>query len=337
MLSGAAYSGRVMAPPHETRVLAFSEETIGEAAGLILKGQPVAIATETVYGLAADATSDEAVVRIFEAKDRPRFNPLIAHCADIAMARRYGVFDERAETLAAVFWPGPITLVVPKRAGSSVSDLVTAGHETIALRVPGLPAVRWLIERLDRPLAAPSANRSGRVSPTTAAAAASEVGDRVALILDGGPCTVGVESTILACTGGIPTLLRPGGVPSRDVEAVLEERLARPERATDDEAPQAPGMMSSHYAPRAKVRLNAAAPHEGEAYLAFGDMPAGTAPERGLNLSPSRDLREAAINLFAHLRALDATGAEVIAVAPIEDDGLGEAINDRLRRAAAPR
>ncbi|ESR24754.1 L-threonylcarbamoyladenylate synthase [Lutibaculum baratangense] len=322
----------------QVQIADVTDEAAQDAAlRALAAGRLVVVPTETVYGLAADATRDDAVLKIYEAKDRPRFNPLIAHCSDLAMAERFGVFDDRARRLARAFWPGPLTLVVPRRPGCGISELVTAGHSTIALRIPGLDPVRRLIARLDRPLAAPSANRSGRISPTTAEAAASEVGDRVALVLDGGPCGVGVESTIVACLDDSAVLLRPGGVPRGAIEEALGENLRRPEQVTDDESPRAPGMLSSHYAPRAKVRLHAAGPAEGEAYLAFGQTPAGARPGFTRNLSASGDLREAAINLFAHLRALDATGAPTIAVAPVPDQGLGEAINDRLRRAAAPR
>ncbi len=320
------------------RVLDLADPAAESAALKALDGgRLVVIPTETVYGLGADATSGSAVLRIYEAKDRPRFNPLIVHCASQRMAQRYGMFDGRACRLAEAFWPGPLTLVVPKVEPSPISDLVTAGQRTIALRIPGLEPVRRLIAELDRPLAAPSANRSGRISPTTAEAAAADLDGRVALVLDAGPCTVGVESTIVACTGDAPVLLRPGGVAREAIEAVLGEPLGRPAADTGEDAPQAPGMLRSHYAPSARVRLEAAEARPGEAYLAFGEVPAGAPADRVLNLSASGDLREAAINLFAYLRRLDETGAETIAVAPIPEEGLGEAINDRLRRAAAPR
>ncbi len=308
-----------------------------EAAAALDAGKLVILPTETVYGLAADATNGEAVARIFAAKDRPRFNPLIAHVADREMAEAHGVFDDAASLLADRFWPGPLTLVVPKREGSGVSDLAIAGLPTLAIRLPRSETARSVVAALGRPVAAPSANRSGRVSATTVEAAFAEVGEHAALAIDDGPCPVGVESTIVGCTCGDAVMLRPGGVAREEIEAALGRPLASPPPEAD--APVAPGMLASHYAPAAMVRLDVETVAPGEALLAFGPAPVeGWQGARAMmNLSHSGDLVEAAANLFAHLRALDGTGASTIAVMPIPSHGLGEAINDRLRRAAAPR
>lgn len=306
---------------------ASDPNAIEEAAAILARGGLVALPTETVYGLGADATNGEAVARVFAAKGRPSFNPLIAHVPECEAAQRHGVFSDAALRLAEEFWPGPLTLVVPRRPECAVSLLATAGLDTIALRAPAHPAAQTVLRRLGVPLAAPSANRSGRVSPTTAAHVAEELSGSVDLILDGGPCPVGLESTVVAAPlDGACMLLRPGGVPREAIEALVGPL------ATAGEAIRSPGMLSSHYAPAARLRLNAAAPEPGEAYLGFG----GAAPEGALNLSPKGDLAEAAANLFAFLRQLD-HDAQAIAVAPIPRTGLGEAINDRLTRAAAPR
>lgn len=301
---------------------------------LLRAGDVVAIPTETVYGLAGDATDGGAVARIFEAKGRPRFNPLIAHVADIAMAERIGVFDPLSRRLAEAFWPGPLTLVLPLRPNARIHPLATAGLSTIALRMPrGFGAE--LIGALGRPLAAPSANSSGKVSATTAEAVEADLGERIPLIVDGGATTVGLESTIVKAEDGALLLLRPGGVPAEDIEKIAGTKLVRG-AASDIEAP---GMLASHYAPSAGVRPNAVEVFTGEALLAFGpsrQKGAGNAVAT-LNLSSAGDLREAAANLFSHLQALDRSGATVIAVEPIPASGLGEAINDRLSRAAAPR
>ena len=284
--------------------------------------------TETVYGLAADATNAAAVARIYAAKGRPAFNPLIAHVPDIAAARREAIFDPRAEKLAERFWPGPLTLVLPVRADGSVCELARAGLASIALRVPAHAVAQGLLRAFGRPLAAPSANISGRLSPTSAENVAADLGDALSLILDAGPCSVGVESTIVALAPDQPPrLLRPGGVAREDIEALIGPL------ATAGGAIEAPGMLSSHYAPRARLRLNAEAPRNGEAFLAFGPE----APHGVLNLSVKGDLLEAAANLYAFLRQIDSEGADMIAVSPIPHTGLGEAINDRLTRAAAPR
>jgi L-threonylcarbamoyladenylate synthase len=293
---------------------------IVEAAALLRRGGLVAFPTETVYGLGADATNGEAVAAIFAAKGRPRFNPLIVHVRDLAAAGRLVELHPAARALAEAFWPGALTLVLPRRADSKLSLLVSAGLDTVALRVPAHPVAAKLLAEADLPVAAPSANRSGRVSATTAAHVAGELG--ADLVLDGGPTPLGIESTVIGFEDGRPVLLRPGAVPRADAE-----RVAGPLGAPSGGAVHSPGQLASHYAPRARLRLNATR----EVSLGFGPG------EATLNLSPKGDLKEAAANLFAMLRALDATGTQTIAVAPIPATGLGEAINDRLARAAAPR
>jgi L-threonylcarbamoyladenylate synthase len=298
-------------------------------------GRLVAFPTETVYGLGGDATSDLSVTRIFAAKDRPRFNPLIIHLPDLAAVRSQVVLDDRARRLADLFWPGALTLVLPRRADCRVSLLASAGLDSLAVRVPAHPLAQQLLRAVGRPIAAPSANRSGRVSPTTAAHVRDELGGRVSLILDGGPCRVGLESTVLDLTQEPARLLRPGGIAQAALEAVLGP-IERAAPIADGVARAGPGMMTSHYAPRLPVRLDATDPRPDEAFLAFGPVPAGArAPD--LQLSPAGDTAEAAQRLFASLRALDRPGFTGIAIMPIPDDGLGAAINDRLRRAAAPR
>jgi L-threonylcarbamoyladenylate synthase len=303
------------------------------AAEALRAGRLVIMPTETVYGLAADVGNDTAVAAVFSAKGRPEFNPLIVHVADLSAAQTIADFHPAALALAQAFWPGPLTLVLPRRAQAHVSLLATAGLDTVAVRVPAHPVAQALLGAFGGPLAAPSANRSGRVSPTTAADAGADFPDGVAMVLDGGPCTVGVESTIIGFTDdGRLVLLRPGGLPREDIVRVAGPLADHVRRG----APSAPGQLASHYAPRAAMRLNALSPEPGEAYLAFGpSMPASDGMI--LNLSPAGDLIEAAANLFSFLRRLDASGAEVIAVSPIPSQGLGEAINDRLARAAAPR
>ncbi len=311
-----------------------SAEIVAEAVSALRAGKLVALPTETVYGLAADAANGAAVARIFEAKGRPRFNPLICHVTNIAMARRYGALDARAEKLAAEFWPGPLTLVVPLAEGAPVHPLVTAGLPTIALRAPRGPA-HDVIAAFGSALAAPSANPSGRLSPTRAEHVIQALGDKVSLVLDAGSCAVGLESTIISLAGDKPVLLRPGGAPAEAIEATLGETVRR---ASAGDPVSAPGMLSSHYAPRLRLRLDATSVAPDEALLAFGSRPMpGAEHAVTQNLSPSGDLIEAAANLFAFLVDLDASGASGIAVAPIPHDGLGEAINDRLARAAAPR
>lgn len=310
-------------------VVPATAAALEEGARLLKEGELVAFPTETVYGLGGDATSDLAVARIFEAKGRPRFNPLIVHVASPGEVERLVTVDERARRLMAAFWPGPLTLVLPRRDDSPVSLLASAGLDTVAVRMPNHDVARGLIAAAGLPVAAPSANRSGAVSPTRAAHVAESLGARVALILDGGPCGVGIESTVVDLSGTEALLLRPGAVTRGMLEGVLGERLGA---AAASDAPRSPGQLASHYAPSRPVRLEAREAGEGEALLGFGDTPAAT-----LNLSPAGDLVEAAANLFAMLRALDRPPFTAIAVATIPGEGLGEAINDRLRRAAAPR
>lgn len=308
-------------------ILPLNHDSLVLAGMHIRAGRLVAFPTETVYGLGGDATNGTAVAAIFEAKGRPYFNPLIVHVHDIEKARELTQFTATGETLAERFWPGPLTLVLERRERSSLSELVSAGLDTVAVRVPAHDGARAFLEASQRPLAAPSANRSGRVSPTTAQHVAEELGEAVSLILDGGPCAVGVESTVVDVSGSEPILLRPGGVPLETLEEVLGHAIPV---AGADARVVAPGMLESHYAPALPVRLDATQARRGEALLGFG-------PARGaaLNLSEAGDLREAAANLFAMLRALDRPGFEGIAVMPIPERGLGRAINDRLRRAAA--
>ncbi|RAU20623.1 threonylcarbamoyl-AMP synthase [Paramagnetospirillum kuznetsovii] len=313
----------------DSKILAATPDAVAEAAEALRDGRLVAFPTETVYGLGGDATCDRAVAAIFEAKGRPSFNPLIAHVASMEQAESLVELNPDAHRLAARFWPGPLTLVLPRRADSKVSLLASAGLDSIAVRMPDHPVALALIEAAGRPLAAPSANRSGAVSPTTAQHVAACLGERVSLILDGGPCRVGVESTVVDLSGDRPALLRPGGVEVETLEAVLG--LVLPHAADSPDAPRSPGQLESHYAPSAPVRLNAQAVEAGWALLGFGPVAAT------LNLSPSGDLEEAAANLFAMLRAMDRPGLSGIAVSPIPEYGLGLAINDRLRRAAAPR
>lgn len=308
---------------------------VSKAVELLRQGKLVAIPTETVYGLAADATNGEAVARIFEAKSRPRFNPLIAHVADLAMAEQIARFDTLSTKLAEEFWPGPLTLVLPSGDESGISDLVTAGLDTVAVRMP-VGVARDIAAELGRSLAAPSANPSGRLSATTAAVVQAGLGERISLIVDGGAARIGVESTIVRVAEGEVTLLRPGGVPVEEIEAVAGVKVIWPEQGA---AIEAPGMLVSHYAPAAKLRPNAKEIRTGEALLAFGRVRTSGAKNAvaTLNLSDSGDLREAAANLFDYLHRLDESGASSIAVEAIPDSGLGTAINDRLARAAAPR
>lgn len=305
--------------PEATRILPFSDEAIDAAARLIGDGFPVAIATETVYGLAADATNAEAVARIYEAKGRPSFNPLIVHVPDLTAAERIGEFGNEARALADQYWPGPLTLVVPLRADSGIASLVTAGLSTIALRVPAHPAMQALLRRTGRPLAAPSANASGRISPTRAEHVLKSLDGRIPLIVDAGPTERGLESTIVAATDGQIRLLRRGPI---EVPGAIEAETGEIE---------APGQLASHYAPSKPLRLNAAEPTQDEFTIGFGKVGGD------VNLSAKSDLVEAAERLFELLHVADASAKPRIAVAPIPDEGLGAAINDRLRRAAAPR
>lgn len=312
-----------------TETLAADDAGLGRAAELIRAGRLVAFPTETVYGLGGDATDDRAVAQIFAAKGRPRFNPLIVHLPGLEEAGQVAVFDARARAVAAAFWPGPLTLVLPLRPEAGISPLVTAGLETVAVRVPAHPLARALLRAVGRPVAAPSANPSGRVSPTRAAHVLEGLSGRIAAVLDGGACAVGVESTILGLDGA-PRLLRPGGISAEALEAALGQPLATGGSA---KRPTAPGQLASHYAPGAQVRLGAHAAETGEILVGFG-------PVRGdLTLSATGDMVEAAANLFHILREADALAGPQgrIAFAPVPDHGLGRAINDRLSRAAAPR
>jgi L-threonylcarbamoyladenylate synthase len=324
----------------KTVLLPAGEAAVVAAARALREGGLVAFPTETVYGLGADATNAAAIARLYQAKGRPAFNPLIAHVGDLEAARRIGRFDAAALRLAEAFWPGPLTLVLPKSADCAVADLATAGLETVAIRIPAHRVARDILRAFGGPVVAPSANLSGHVSPTIAAHVQSDLDGRIDLIVDGGAVAVGVESTIVGIFD-VPMLLRPGGLPRADIERVLGRALAQPPEDADSDSgqPLAPGMLASHYAPRTKVRLNVDRIEPGEALLAFGLGAISGIDEAAavMNLSARGDLDEAAANLFGHLRALDAKGAQMIAVMPIPDDGLGEAINDRLRRAAVGR
>lgn len=309
------------------QMLSDDDTGLARAAALLAQGRLVAFPTETVYGLGADARDDRAVAGIFAAKGRPAFNPLIVHVTGVPAARDLVHWTPQADRLARALWPGALTLVLPLRDGAGISKLVTAGLETLALRCPAHPLAQRLLAAFGGPVAAPSANRSGQISPTRATHVGRSLGPRVDAILDGGACAVGVESTIVGLAG-TPVLLRPGGIPREALEAVLDAPLAT--RAESDDI-SAPGQLLSHYAPAARVRLNATSWRPGEARLGFGPV------DCDLNLSPTGDLTEAAANLFDHLHRLDAGGATVIAVSPVPQHGLGVAINDRLVRAAAPR
>jgi len=322
-----------------TEMLPAGEAATLAAARALAAGGLVAFPTETVYGLGVDATHAKAIALLYQAKGRPAFNPLISHVSDLAAAKRIGRFDDTALKLAQAFWPGPLTLVLPKTGDCAVADLATAGLDTIAIRIPSHPVARAILKSFGKPVVAPSANLSGHVSPTTAAHVRSDLDGRIDLIVDGGPVEVGVESTIVGCFDN-PMLLRPGGLPREDIERVLGHglRQAPPDAESDSGQPLAPGMLASHYAPRTRVRLNATSIVAGEALLAFGP-PVADADKAAavMNLSAQGDLTEAAANLFGYLRALDARAARTIAVMPIPNHGLGEAINDRLRRAAVGR
>ncbi len=310
---------------------------IGAAIDILSQAKPVALPTETVYGLAADATDPAAITGIYETKGRPRFNPLICHMADLAMAERYATFDPVSRALANRFWPGPLTLVVPLKAGSAIHPLATAGLDTVGIRVPKGFAGD-LIRAFGKPLAAPSANSSGKISPTTAEHVEADLGGRIELIVDGGPCPVGVESTIVKVEDGRIRLLRPGGIAAEAIEEATGLAVERPKPA-GTAAIEAPGMLASHYAPNAHVRLDARSVSPGEALIRFGDTPVSGEKDAAivLNLSPRGDLAEAAANLFGYIKQADEAQPSGIAVTPIPMQGLGEAINDRLKRAAAPR
>jgi L-threonylcarbamoyladenylate synthase len=322
-----------------TLIWPANEAAVAAAADCLAGGGLVAFPTETVYGLGADASNPDAVARLYLAKGRPSFNPLIAHVSDLGAAQRMARFDATAITLAEAFWPGPLTLVLPKTRDCPVADLATAGLDTIAIRVPAHPVARAILRAFGGPIVAPSANLSGHVSPTAAAHVQSDLEGRIDLIVDGGAVAVGVESTIVGCFDQ-PMLLRPGGLPREEIERVLGRTLvAPPDDSSGDAQPLAPGMLASHYAPRTKVRLDAMRIEAGEALLAFGpgEVPGVDASTIVMNLSARGDLAEAAAHLFGYLRALDARDARAIAVMPVPHHGLGEAINDRLRRAAMGR
>jgi L-threonylcarbamoyladenylate synthase len=324
----------------KTQILPAGEAAVAAAVRCLAEGRLVAFPTETVYGLGADASNPAAIARLYQAKGRPTFNPLIAHVRDIEAAMRMARFDANAAALARAFWPGPLTLVLPKAKDCPVADLATAGLETIAIRVPAHAIAREILRSFGGPVVAPSANLSGHVSPTAAAHVQGDLKGRIDLIIDGGPVEVGVESTIVGCFDA-PVLLRPGGVPRGEIERVLARALLQPagDAGSHTAQPLAPGMLASHYAPRTRVRRNADRVEAGEALLAFGSVavPGVDAATAVMNLSARGDLAEAAANLFGYLRALDAKGARAIAVMPVPHHGLGEAINDRLRRAAVGR
>ena len=331
--------------PVTTIVAPAGPAAVDRAAATLAAGGLVALPTETVYGLGADATNDSAVARLYAAKERPSFNPLIAHVAGLDAARSLAQFDAQALALAGAFWPGPLTLVLPRRPGSPVGQLATAGLDTVAVRAPSHPVARAILAAFGKPVAAPSANRSGRVSPTSAQHVQADLAGRIDLIIDDGASPLGVESTVLSCSGGDVAVLRPGAVPRAAVERLLGRTVAITTPGGNGDLnqggprPIAPGMLASHYAPRATVRMNAITVMPGEALLAFGAvLPPGAAEARAvLNLSSRGDVVEAAANLFSHLRILDSTGTSSICVMPVPNEGLGEAINDRLRHAAAPR
>jgi L-threonylcarbamoyladenylate synthase len=313
------------------------DDALSRAIELLSSRKPIAIPTETVYGLAADATNPNAITSIYTTKGRPQFNPLICHMADMDMAELYGEFDETSKKLADHFWPGALTIIVPLKTNCGIHKLATAGLETVGIRVPKGFAAK-LIGEFDRPLAAPSANSSGKISPTTAEHVQADLGQKIELILDNGACDVGVESTIVKSDGRNVYLLRPGGVSADEIEAVIGKSLLRLDGSQDNKI-EAPGMLTSHYAPNAKMRLNATSVKSDETLIKFGNS--NIADENSakvvFNLSAKGDLEEAAHNLFDMLIEADKTETTMIAVAPVPHEGLGEAINDRLTRAAAPR
>ena len=324
----------------KTPILPAGEAAVAAAARCLADGRLIGFPTETVYGLGADATHSGAIARLYQAKGRPSFNPLIAHVGDLEAARLIGRFDPQAAALAEAFWPGPLTLVLSRTKDCAVADLATAGLDTVAIRVPAHPLARKILRAFGGPVVAPSANLSGHVSPTTAEHVHHDLAGLIDLIVDGGAVKVGVESTIVGCFEA-PMLLRPGGLPRAEIERVLGRTLVQPPEDADNDSgqPLAPGMLASHYAPRTPVRLNARGIEAGEALLAFGpDVISGVETASAvMNLSARGDLTEAAANLFGYLRALDTRGARAIAVMPVPHHGLGEAINDRLRRAAMGR
>lgn len=314
----------------QTAVLTDDQSGVNKAAAILSAGRLVAFPTETVYGLGADARNGQAVASVYAAKGRPNFNPLIVHVANLDAAKRYAQFNDTALRLAAALWPGPLSLVLPLAKGHGLSELVTAGLGSVAIRVPQHPVAQALLTAFGGPLAAPSANPSGRISPTQAAHVVADMSGKIDAVLDGGRCAVGLESTILKVAGDQVSLLRAGGVSVDQIEAVLGQSIATP---SDPKTPQSPGQLQSHYAPKAQVRLNAETLERHEVLLGFGPDCRGAA----LNLSPTGDLIEAAANLFSYLREIDTLAHGGIAVSPVPMTGLGLAINDRLKRAAAPR
>lgn len=315
-------------------IVAGDEAGMAQALAALRAGGVIGMPTETVYGLAADASNAKAIAALYNIKARPSFNPLISHIASHELAREEGIMDERADALATHFWPGPLTLVVPAAPGGRTCELARAGLSTLALRVPSHPIARALLTSVAGPVSAPSANPSGRLSPTRPRDVSTELGDAVELVLDGGPCDSGIESTIVSVLPDVPiTMLRPGAIARADIEALVGPLAAPDAKSSHSSAPVAPGQLQSHYAPRATLRLDATHAEPGEVLLAFGP----DAPPHARNLSASGKLVEAAANLYRLLRELDASGASCIAVMPIPEQGLGEAIGDRLRRAAAPR
>lgn len=317
---------------NKKRIYKPIRNNICHAAEILRDGNIVSFPTETVYGLGADATNGKAVAKIFSAKNRPNFNPLIVHLPDPSAAEQYVEMNEIAQKLAFTFWPGPFTMVLPLKKDSDISDLITAGLDTVAIRVPANAVAHELLEEFGGPIAAPSANKSGHISPTTAGHVDSEFGEELSMILDGGPCDKGIESTIVQVTEDSVTLLRPGSITADDIKNATDINVMTSTAPTDN--PVAPGQLKSHYAPNANMRLNAESPNENEAYLAFGET---NITNNTMNLSTNGDLEEAAANLFSMMRELDDLGLNSIAVAPIPENGLGIAINDRLSRAAAPK
>lgn len=316
----------------KSRIYKPTAEAIIMASDILKKGEVVSFPTETVYGLGADATNSDAVAKIFSAKNRPSFNPLIIHLPNTQMVEKYVELSQLAKDLSNIFWPGPFTMVLPLKKNSGISTLITAGLETVAIRVPSHPVAHTLLNEFNGPIAAPSANKSGQISPTTAQHVDQEFGDELELIIDGGPCDNGLESTIVKVVYDQLTILRPGNVTVEEIQEKIEVKIVTDTQPTDN--PIAPGQLKSHYAPNANVRLNVINPEMNEAYLAFGDT---NQVENMLNLSPSGDLEEAASNLFSMMRSLDQLNLKTISVAPIPKSGVGVAINDRLERAAAPK
>lgn len=316
----------------KSRIYNPTKEVISRASDALKQGEILSFPTETVYGLGADATNTKAVAKIFSAKNRPSFNPLILHFSSIDMAEKYVIINPLAKKLSDAFWPGPFTMVLPLKKNNGISKLITAGLETVAIRIPKHPVAQEILLEFSGPIAAPSANKSGHISPTCAQHVNEEFGNEIGMIIDGGPCDNGIESTIVKVNDDHLLLLRPGNITKETIERTLSIKVKIEDKPTDN--PIAPGQLKSHYAPNAKMRLNVTHPNNDEAYLAFGDT---QWTQNMLNLSQTRNLEEAAANLFSMMRALDQLNIKTIAVAPIPKNGLGYAINDRLERAAAPK